>query len=70
MLRSLRAEESRARFGYIRSRAEAVNEAELAKREELAKKLQVRAGLGMLGKHDRQQTVHAMACGCRAELSS
>jgi hypothetical protein len=41
VLRSLKAENSRTRFDYIRSRAEAVNEERAAKREELASKLQV-----------------------------
>lgn len=41
-MRSLKAETSRTRFDYIRSRAEAVNEEQTAKREGLASKLQVR----------------------------
>eukprot|EP00775_Hariotina_reticulata_P010246 gene10246-10404_t len=39
-MRSLKAENSRTRFDYIRSRAEAVNEEDTAKREGLASKLQ------------------------------
>jgi hypothetical protein len=42
LLRSLRAEESRARFEYIRSRADAANEQDMVKREELERRLQVR----------------------------
>jgi hypothetical protein len=38
----LRAEESRARFEYIRSRADAANEQDMVKREELERRLQVR----------------------------
>lgn len=41
LARSLRAEESRAKFDYIRSRADAVNEQQEAKREALLKKLEV-----------------------------
>lgn len=43
LLRSLRAEEARARTAHNRSRAEAASQQDLAKREELARKLQVRA---------------------------
>jgi hypothetical protein len=38
----LRAEEAQARFDYIRSRAAEVGEKDRAKREDLARKLEVR----------------------------
>ncbi len=41
LLRMLRAEEAQARFEYIRSRAAEVSEKDRAKREELARKLEV-----------------------------
>jgi hypothetical protein len=46
LLRMLRAEEAQARFDYIRSRAAEVGEQDKIKREELARKLEVRAQLG------------------------
>lgn len=42
----LRAEEAQARFDYIRSRAAEVGEQDKIKREELARKLEVRVQLG------------------------
>jgi len=39
----LRAEEAQARFDYIRSRAAEVSERDRARREDLARKLEVRA---------------------------
>lgn len=44
-LRALRAEESRVRFDYIRSRADAANEQDMVKRDELERRLQVRRQL-------------------------
>lgn len=41
LLRMLRAEEAQARFDYIRSRAAEVGERDMARREELARKLEV-----------------------------
>jgi hypothetical protein len=46
LLRMLRAEEAQARFDYIRSRAAEVGEQDKIKREELARKLEVRVQLG------------------------
>lgn len=42
LLRMLRAEEAQARFDYIRSRAAEVGEQDKIKRDELARKLEVR----------------------------
>ena len=52
LLRMLRAEEAQARFEYIRSRAAEVSEKDRERREELARKLEVRvekAGCSSMG---------------------
>jgi hypothetical protein len=48
LLRMLRAEEAQARFDYIRSRAAEVSEQDKVRREELARRLEVRQWSGRL----------------------
>lgn len=49
LLRTLRAEEAQARFDYIRSRAAEVSEQDKVRREDLARRLEVRQYSGRFG---------------------